>query len=378
MDRLMRMLNLAFFNHLCMRVVLEGHMLKSIDFAEPFDTVSPRKYKVWNLEGVSKFLCETNKDSLLLPWQEYTVSPVGGIMAATSVVFVPISVSYNKGSNQFTIISRKYPTITFKARETNSKALARMLNAAVKGNYAVELISGNKGTSTLKLKDAAFQRKMFIQKLIEQQTDVKLLTFTPLNQGRKDAMKAFQEIKKHCIHSVVYKYTFPDIPVFNLNIGCEIRAHGMKNIINGIGLKCRKRWILGSCRPNGKTDEMGQQISWKWHVAILIGTETVNGITENLIIDLAISEEGPMTESEWLAALCVQGDATLFTTTSEYLSLYNNIWMCDCNNMTTRSMLEELSTKMFDNPDGYPRYDFKACTCGGSLCDMCKHNSKQI
>lgn len=183
-DKVMKILNLAYFNDLVVKVENEHHyFLKNIDFAVPSDTV---RHSFQIIDGTERFLSEIDKDSLVIPWEEYKVSLTGKTYIGKSLTFVPTKVSYNEDTRQFTLLSEEGAAISFRSKSGNRKSLLRMLTLAERIGYAVEMTVGRNNSALLKLKDAAYQSTMLWHKRSRSHEHI-ILKDGPLNQDRRVA-----------------------------------------------------------------------------------------------------------------------------------------------------------------------------------------------
>lgn len=184
-DKVMKILNLAYFNNLVVKEEQEPerYMLKYIDFAMPSDTV---KYPIHFTTGSERFLSEVDKDSLVIPWEEYKVSLTGKTYIGKSLTFVPVKMSYNEYTRVFTLLSEEGATITFQSKSGSRKSLLRMLTVAERRGFAIEMTMGRNNSAVLKLKDVDYQSKMLWHRLFRSHEHL-ILKDGPLNQGRSVA-----------------------------------------------------------------------------------------------------------------------------------------------------------------------------------------------
>jgi hypothetical protein len=131
---------------------------------------------------------------------------------------------------------------------------------------------------------------------------------------------------------VAWLYNYLDsqrdtIPFEYVDVGCEVRADRMCELISSLGIPVRKQWVRAT-RASGQLtvaipNYPGGGVKWYWHVAPVVEVALPGGAQQR-IIDPSLGFKEPVTVDEWIQKQTSNPAATVTGSTSK--DVYKRAW----------------------------------------------------
>jgi len=189
---------------------------------------------------------------------------------------------------------------TMKVTE-NNKGEFKLLKEALKKNRKVVVkVFLKKGTSEIiKVEKGSIEDYKKIWSIYTTKMEADGSNLTDIIPDLKTLNILFETIRNEaCVGIGMYENGC--IPFRYPVDGCYARAHKMRQILAKNGYDCQKQFVYGNLRAKNKRKTCC--VNWGYHVAVLVKYKDETGTVQKKIIDVSLSDKGPMTESEWHTA----------------------------------------------------------------------------